>query len=517
MVFLYIWETRFHREMKIFCQFLTIIFLHMNTKKLASLLIILYFTILSHAQPIGLHPENPHYFEYKGQPTLMITSGEHYGAVINLDFDYEKYLNTLAEDGLNLTRIFCGSYVENPGSFGITNNTLAPPAESFLAPWKRTNIEGNQGGGKKFDLDHWDTEYFERLKGFLTEAAERNIIVEITMFSSIYTDLSWTHCPLYHENNINQTDVIPRRNVHTPENGNLMVYQEKFVQKLVAELKDFNNIYYEIQNEPWSDNSDKYFAINPNDSATHLYWRRKADLPNAASNTWQKRIGEIIAKTESNFDRKHLIAQNFCSFMYPIKEIDDYVSIINFHYAMPQAVEYNYGYELPVGFDEDGFCSNKDHRYRENAWNFILAGGSIYNNLDYSFFVGFEDGTLVNDAPGHGSAALRKQLAFLKRFMEGFEFIQLKPSRHLVKLAPGTVPQVLANEGKEYAVYLYGGSQCDLQLYLPPGKYMATWLNTVNFNTEKSEKFDHTGAVKTLASPVYNGDIALKIIRTNGE
>ena len=136
--------------------------------------------------------------------------------------------------------------------------------------------------------------------------------------------------------------------------------------------------------------------------------------------------------------------------------------------------------------------------------------GGIYNNLDYSFFVGYEDGTLVNDAPGHGSASLREQLSFLKSFMEGFDFIRLKPSRHLVKLAPGTVPQVLANEGKEYAVYLHGGSQCDLQLYLPPGNYKATWLNTVTFNTETSEEFNHNGEVKELISPQYDGDIDLK-------
>jgi hypothetical protein len=203
--------------------------------------------------------------------------------------------------------------------------------------------------------------------------------------------------------------------------------------------------------------------------------------------------------------------------MYPIKEVNDYVSIINFHYAFPQAVEYNYGYELPISFDEDGFCGSEDCRYRVNAWNFILAGGGIYNNLDYSFFVGYEDGTLVNDAPGHGSASLRKQLAFLKRFMEGFDFIRLRPSRHLLKLAPGTVPQVLANEGKEYAVYLNGGSQCDLQLYLPPGKYQATWLNTVSFDTEKTEEFNHAGEVKKFVSPPYLGDIALKIIRTDGK
>ena len=128
-----------------------------------------------------------------------------------------------------------------------------------------------------------------------------------------------------------------------------------------------------------------------------------------------------------------------------------------------------------------------------------------------------EDGTLVNDAPGHGSASLRQQLAFLKSFMEGFDFIRLKPSRHLVKLAPGTVPQVLADEGKEYAVYLNGGSQCDLQLYLPPGKYQATWLNTVSFDIEKSDEFDHKGGVKKIISPQYDRDIALKIIMTDGK
>jgi hypothetical protein len=475
---------------------------------------LLYLTVLSQAQPLSLHPKNPHYFKYRGKPLLLITSGEHYGAVINRNFDYKKYLNTLAEDGLNLTRIFCGTYVENPGSFGITNNTLAPPAEFFMAPWKRTNIEGNKGGGNKFDLDKWDPQYFERLKGFLTEAAKHDIIVEVTLFSSIYTDKSWTYCPLYHENNINQTDVIGRHNVHTPSNGNLMQYQEKFVRKLIAELKDFDNIYYEIQNEPWADNSDEYFAINPNDSATHLYWRRKADLPSDAAKKWQKRIGELIQKTERQFEHQHLIAQNYCSFMYPVKEVNDYVSILNFHYAFPQAVEYNYGYDLPVSFDEDGFCGSGDRRYRENAWNFILAGGGIYNNLDYSFFVGYEDGTLVNDAPGHGSVSLRKQLSFLKSFIEGFDFIRLKPSKHLVRLAPGTVPQVLANEGEEYAIYLYGGDQCDLQLYMPPGNYEASWWNTVTFNTETSEEFDHAGGVKKLISPKYDGDIALKIIRT---
>src|SRR6266571_5043037 len=70
-------------------------------------------------KPIGLHPENPHYFLFRGKPTVLITSGEHYGAVLNLDFDYVTYLDTLKKDGLNLTRTFTGSYVEPLGTFRI--------------------------------------------------------------------------------------------------------------------------------------------------------------------------------------------------------------------------------------------------------------------------------------------------------------------------------------------------------------------------------------------------------------
>ena len=46
------------------------------------------------AAPIALHPQNPHYFLWRGKPTVLVTSGEHYGTVLNPDFDYVKYLLT---------------------------------------------------------------------------------------------------------------------------------------------------------------------------------------------------------------------------------------------------------------------------------------------------------------------------------------------------------------------------------------------------------------------------------------
>ena len=56
----------------------------------------------SASEPSELHTSNPHYFLFRGSPTVLITSGEHYGAVLNLDFDYIRYLDELQSNGLNL-------------------------------------------------------------------------------------------------------------------------------------------------------------------------------------------------------------------------------------------------------------------------------------------------------------------------------------------------------------------------------------------------------------------------------
>ena len=87
--------------------------------------------------PLALHPENPHYFLYKNQPAILITSGEHYGAVLNLDFDFVAYLEELSSSGLNLTRTFTGAYLEPPGAFpgcvGALKQDTSAPAKFFGA------------------------------------------------------------------------------------------------------------------------------------------------------------------------------------------------------------------------------------------------------------------------------------------------------------------------------------------------------------------------------------------------
>ncbi len=56
--------------------------------------------------PIQLHPDNPRYFLYKDRPLVLITATEHYGAVINRNFDYIAYLDDAAHKRQTLSRCF---------------------------------------------------------------------------------------------------------------------------------------------------------------------------------------------------------------------------------------------------------------------------------------------------------------------------------------------------------------------------------------------------------------------------
>ncbi|QHT71251.1 cellulase family glycosylhydrolase [Rhodocytophaga rosea] len=466
-------------------------------------------------KPISLHPNNGHYFLFRDKPTVLITSGEHYGAVLNLDFDYITYLNALQADSLNYTRIFTGSYVEDPGAFDISKNTLAPAEGRFICPWKRSDTPGYDNGGNKFDLNTWDEAYFKRLKDFVAEAGKRGIVVEVTLFTSLYgwSD-GWKSSPLHPENNINGTDSLIFSKVQTLENRNILPFQEKMVKKIVSELKEYDNVFYEIQNEPWADNSVKLPAVSQGDSIL-FEWQKSVEVPTEITLAWQKRMAEVITTEEASHTHKHLIAQNYTNFAFTLTETNPAVSIFNFHYAHPEAVQYNYHLNKVIGFDESGFAGSADSTYRKQAWRFMMAGGGLFNNLDYSFTVAKPDGTDQQKAPGGGSPALRKQLSELKKFMESLDFIHLKPAQELVKNADKKGVFVLANSGKEYALFAENTVSEAIGLELAAGKYSLEWLNPENGTSIKTDTLIHSTGTATLSMPVDVGDIALHIRQTN--
>lgn len=484
----------------------------MKIKQLFSLTAALLCTA-SAAEPIRLHPDNPHYFLWRGKATALITSAEHYGAVLNPDFDYQTYLKALAADGMNYTRIFTGSYVEKSGAFGIQRNTLAPAADRFLAPWVRSETPGYAGGGNRFDLDRWNPEFFTRLRSFVAEADKCGIVVEVTLFCSIYNDIGWSVNPLNSANHINSEKLTDWRKLNTLDNGGLLARQEALTRKIIQELSGAENVFYEIQNEPWADNHTFGETINP-----YLVKERKfpnvVEITAPASLEWQARVASWIVNAEAALPQRHVIAQNLANFRLAARESDfaPGVSILNFHYAYPEAATWNLGLGKLIGYDETGFIGRADDTYRREAWNFLLAGGGLYSNLDYSFFVGAEDGiSAAAEAPGGGSAALRKQLQVLSEFIHSFDLAAMSPDFSVVKSSPGVVTRTLSAPGKAYALYAIGRGPTRLSLDLPKGNYQAEWLAPATGEMLRREEFTSTGGMHPLQSPDFQDEIALRV------
>ena len=443
-------------------------------------------------RPLALHPDNPHYFLFRGKPTVLVTSAEHYGAVLNPDFDYKKYLEELHAHGLNLTRTFTGAYAEDSKSFNITRNTLAPAEGKLLCPWARSSQPGYAAGGNKFDLGQWDAAYFARLKDFLTEAGKRGVVVEVNLFCPFYEDSMWRLSPMNAANNVNDVGKLAREAVYNRQkNGGLQAVQETLVRKLVAELNGFDNLFYEVCNEP-------YFG--------------------GVTDDWQRRIIDVIVEAEQSLPHKHLISLNIANGSKKVENPHPAVSIFNFHYASPpDAVRVNFGLNKVIGDNETGFKGTGDTHYRMEGWEFLLAGGGLYNNLDYSFVAGHEDGTFQYPAktPGGGNRGFRRQMKVLKDFLHGFDFVRMKPDTTVVRggLPPKGRTRALSEPGRQYAIYLFGGPEANLELVLPEGRYRAEWMDPMTGKVLQSGTVTAAAPVTALRSPQFEPDIALRVLR----
>lgn len=459
---------------------------------------VLLAALAASAQPLRLAPENPHYFLFAGKPTVLITSGEHYGAVLNSEFNYPRYLDTLRANRLNLTRTFSGSYREVPGNFQIASNTLAPAPGQYLAPWRQRD--------GKFDLTQWDETYFARLKAFVAYAGQSGVIVELVLFCPLYEDSMWNASPMNIRNNVNGIGDVARTDVLALKDARLTEVQDRMVKKIVGELREFNNLYYEICNEP-------YFQ--------------------GVTLAWQEHISQTIAAAEPDPARKHLIAQNWANGSSIVEHPNPLVGLFNFHYSRPpDSVALNRRLNCAIGNNETGFDGAADSTYRIQGWDFLMAGGALYNNLDYSFTVRHEDGGFVPPAatPGGGSAVLRRQLQNLRAFFDEIPFWRMRPAAAGAVLGPeGASLRALELPGEAYAVYIHHGrvikdgkprfqvdttaAERPVRLQLPRGRYTATWRDPKTGSDLRVERFTAAGPSQDvrLTSPRYAEDIALLV------
>jgi hypothetical protein len=325
-------------------------------------------------------------------------------------------------------------------------------------------------------------------------------VVEMNLFCPMYEESMWKLSP---QNPANQVSLheplvfgrIERTNIYRmDQNNGLLAVQVSLTRKIVTELNPFDNVYYEICNEP-------YFG--------------------GVMMDWQHHIADVIVTTEKSLPNKHLISQNIQNGSAKITKPHPAVSIFNFHYASPpRAVTENYALNKVIGDNETGFKGTNDTHYRMEAWEFILNGGALYNNLDYSFVAGHERGDFVYPAkqPGGGNPEFRRQLTVLRDFINGFDFVRMAPAKDFINSGPPDKMHTyaLAENGQQYAAYFFDPSNAapqkmSLTLLLPPGNYRVEWMHPITGKATR-ERVQSPGAVM-LVSPEFRREMALGIRR----
>ncbi len=149
-----------------------------------------------------------------------------------------------------------------------------------------------------------------------------------------------------------------------------------------------------------------------------------------------------------------------------------------------------------------------------------MSGGALYNNLDFTFQVGSEDGTgktkfICHYYKGCNDKQVKYEMKALLDFMNSFDFVHCKPNYDIVGCAFGDKDiSVLENPGKEYALYINKGSSEGLfQLNLLAGKYQITYINPSDGKIIKTEDRETVkfGDLLLDAMLAYKEDIAILI------
>ncbi|MEW5976951.1 MAG: DUF6298 domain-containing protein [Acidobacteriota bacterium] len=172
-------------------------------------------------------------------------------------FDYTGYLNALQGYNHNSARMFVWEQAK-----GITEQNLTNPNATWTPViYARTGPGAAADGGLTFDVTQFNQAFFDRLRQRVMEAQSRGIYIAVQLFDGWSVAHKsggvnpWTYHPFNKNNNINNINGDPNNDEQGYETENLSIpaiisLQEAYVRKVIDSDNDWDNVLYEIANEP---------------------------------------------------------------------------------------------------------------------------------------------------------------------------------------------------------------------------------------------------------------------------
>ena len=140
------------------------------------------------------------------------------------------------------------------------------------------------------------------MRDFVAQAGKRDVAVELVLFCVFYGEEQWNLSPLNARNNVNGLGAKGRDHVYDESDPAMMAVQERMVRRIVTELRDCDNVYFELCNEPYFDGP-------------------------ALGSPWNNRLIRVVREASGH----HLIALNVANGSQQVEQMPGGVSILNFH------------------------------------------------------------------------------------------------------------------------------------------------------------------------------------------
>lgn len=457
-----------------------------------------------HIQP---WPKNPRYWQYKGQPVMLLGGSQ----------DDSLFQIPNLKEHLDEIRAAGGNYIRNTMS--------ARPDFGFEVQEFKKLPSG------KYDLEQWNDEYWTRFENLLKWCHERDIIIQIEVWDRFdYSQTNWDISPWNPANNENYTFeqtglaakypdaapankqpfffTVPGMTLYTPKLNGVREHQERRVAKMLDYSLKYPNVLYCMNNETsgpleWGQHWMTFIRNKAAERGVTVFATDMFD------DVWTP---QMSASLRSAIDDPN---------MYPFLDIsqvnsrsfneDHWRNLTWIHQqsgAHPRPLNntkiYGSGYyRFGTGGPEDGV---------ERFWRDLLGGcaSARFHRPDW----------------GNGLNEYAKASIQAARTLESqIRFWEIAPHMELLAERETNEAYLAAQPGEKYVLYFTHGGSVKLDLSQSPGTFNITWISVsmgrVVENSQRNgyRKHDKTlagGQIISLEAP-YKGGWVAALVKRSGE
>ncbi|MEX2232908.1 MAG: putative collagen-binding domain-containing protein [Cyclobacteriaceae bacterium] len=439
----------------------------------------------SYDSPIKPYTQNPKYWQYKGEPVLLLggTDDDNLFQMAGL----EQHLDELKEAG--------GNYIRNTMSFRDSAN---------VCPFRR--LEDG-----KYDLNSWSDEYWKRFELMLKLTHERDIIVQIEVWDRFdYSREFWEKNPFNPSNNINYSlsdslfddhypkhpsadlqpffHTIPGMALYNPRLDRIRDLQEKLIDKMLSYSLDYGNVLYCMNNE----------------TSTPVEW----------GNYW---IDYIRSKAES--EGKDVYLTDMYDRFFEVNSCDRCLELIAKpeYYTFMDISQINSRNFGQAHWDTLQVIMNKRNQYALRPVNNtkIYGGGNLGfgsgSNADgverFGRNVIGGCASARHHRPPAGNGLNEKARGIIKatRKVEDLvRFWEVEPHMHLLTDREPNEAYLTCMEGSKYIIYFPKGGNVKLDLSKYQKKFTARWINIETGEWGQSFPIEG-GSFREISAPDMSG------------